>query len=160
MSQQTEFRALTLWRPWDQAILYGTKRLENRNWKPWKSIVGKLVALHAGQKYDSNGAKWMHEQGLYTPPKSSVSPTGIVGVARIVTALETSDDPWFVGDFGWLLQDVRAFNTPIPCIGAQGLWKVQGPVLEALQQALLEEPRELIEVDPRQKAFDFVGGAR
>ena len=155
MTIQREFRALTLWRPWDQAILYGGKRIENRNWRPWKSVMGKLIALHAGRKYDSQGSRWMKENGLYAPPRASASPVGIVGVARVVTALEQSDDPWFMGDYGWLLQDVRALNTPIPCVGAQGLWKVEGPLLEALQQALLEEPREPIEVDPRQAAFDF-----
>jgi len=153
--QQLEFRALTLRRPWDQAVLYAGKRIENRNWRPWKSVLGKLVALHAGQNYDAHGAKWMLEQGLYRPPKSSASPTGIVGVVRIVTALEHSDDPWFFGKYGWLLQDVRALNTPIPCVGAQRLWNVQGPVLEALKQALLEKPRPRVEVDPRQATFDW-----
>jgi len=41
-------KALTLYPEWLYAILYLNKRVENRPWKPRKSIAGKLIALHAG----------------------------------------------------------------------------------------------------------------
>lgn len=36
--------------------------------------------------------------------------------------------PWFVGRYGWLLDDRRALPEPIPCRGMQGLWTVPDAV--------------------------------
>lgn len=139
---QRTFRALTLWRPWDQSVLYGGKRIENRNWAPWNVIIGELIALHAGAKYDKDGAMWMIENGLYTPPSSSTSPKGIVGVARVVDFVKESDNPWFFGEYGWRLEDVQALARPIVCTGAQRLWNVKGKALEELLEALYGEKGE------------------
>ncbi len=49
-------RALTLWRPWDWAMAFGGKDVENRTWKPWQSVIGQRIALHAGEHYDLGGA--------------------------------------------------------------------------------------------------------
>jgi hypothetical protein len=155
MTSQLAFRALTLWRPWDQAILFGGKDLENRDWAPWDSIIGKLIAIHAGKKFDHEGAEWMLEKGLYWPATPELCPTGIVGVARVTGAVVKSESPWFVGKYGWVLEDVRAFQKPIACPGAQGLWKVEGKPLEQLIAALTGNESEPVEVDPRQAGFDF-----
>jgi len=122
--------ALTLWRPWPHAILFGGKRIENRPWKPWASIIGKRIAVHAGLRYDDAGAAWMRAQELYDPPEGPWCPAGvIVGTARVTGFVEASDDPWFVGPFGWLLADVEAFDMPVACRGAQGLWRVPAGLL-------------------------------
>jgi hypothetical protein len=125
-------RALTLWRPWPHAILYGGKRVENRPWKPWRSVLGQTIALHAGLRYDDDGAKWMAKNGLYEPPADQWCPKGcIVGTAKITECVDERpmNDSWFFGPFGWLLDDVVAFETPVICRGAQGLWKVPADVL-------------------------------
>jgi hypothetical protein len=132
--------ALTLWRPWDHAILYGGKRIENRRWRPWENIINQRIALHAGMKYDTEGAEWMIRQKLYTPPAPSESIAGaIVGTAIVTGYVRESDDPWFIGcdqqgslegGYGWLLADVVALEAPVICRGAQGLWKVPEGLLE------------------------------
>lgn len=155
VTTQTEYRALTLWRPWDQAILFGGKDLENRNWAPWDSVIDKMIAIHAGKKYDSEGAGWMIRENLYAPPVPSASPMGIVGVARVTGAVVKSDSPWFFGKYGWVLEDVKALQMPIVCPGAQGLWKVEGKPLEQLIAALTGRSPEAVDVAPRQVLFDF-----
>ena len=118
-------KALTLWRPWPHAIFYGGKRIENRTWKPWPSIIGKRIALHAGARYDAEGAALMRISGLYDAPSEHHCPKGvIIGVATITGCVTESDDPWFFGPYGWKLADVIALPEPIPCRGAQGLWDV------------------------------------
>jgi hypothetical protein len=54
-----------------------------------------------------------------------------------------------------VLEDVKAFQNPIVCPGAQGLWKVEGKLLEQLIAALNGKTPVLVEVDPRQTGFDF-----
>jgi len=137
LEEQDELRALTLWRPWDQAILYGGKRIENRPWVPWAKVLGKVIGLHAGMKYDRDGALWMLEKKLYVPPSPSCSNPGvIVGLARVVDCVVSSDDPWFSGPFGWMLDDVVALEKPVKAKGMQGLWRVDGEALEQIQEQI------------------------
>ena len=126
-------RALTLWRPWPHAILYGDKRVENRPWKPWRSVIDTTIAIHAGLTYDEQAARMMRELGLYDPPLEKWCPKGaIVGTCRITGVVEELDSPWFSGPFGWLLDDVVALDTPVPCKGKQGLWLVPEEVIETI----------------------------
>lgn len=39
---------------------------------------------------------------------------------------------WFVGPFGWLVDEVRALPEPIRCQGRQGIWTVPAELLERL----------------------------
>ena len=117
-------KAITLWRPWDQAILYGGKPVENRPWALWKSMLNKLIALHAGKKYDHDGARWMRERGLYVSPPPEESPQGIVGVIIFDKVVVEHSSPWFFGPFGWHISGKFALTEPIPCFGKQGLWNV------------------------------------
>ncbi len=41
---------------------------------------------------------------------------------------------WFMGGFGWILVGPRAYPTPVPAAGAQGIWQV-APEAEALCRA-------------------------
>lgn len=151
-------RALTLHRPWPWSILHGGKRIENRPWRPWRSIVGERIALHAGLTWDASGAAFIKNLCPSMPMPDSdgqasswrAHPSGvIVGVGRIAGCIEASKGPfrrtteldtrWFFGPFGWILEDVVALATPVPCRGAQGLWipppDVTARVLEQIGRA-------------------------
>ena len=131
--QETTLRALTLWRPWDQAIVRGSKRIENRPWKPWPSMVGELIAIHAGMKYDHKGASDMREAALFNPAHPARSPSGcVVGVARVTGYVTSSSSPWFSGPYGWTLADAQALDEPVSCRGEQGLWVVPSPVARSV----------------------------
>ena len=136
-------RALTLWRPWTWAVCHAGKRIENRPWRPWLSVMGQEIALHAGKTYDRAGRAFIVGRG-YNPPASLGCPEGIVAVARVRAVFDRTDDAgtlarrglpdaqhqWFFGPFGWLLDDVRVLARPIQCRGAQGLWTMP-PDVEA-----------------------------
>ncbi len=49
--------------------------------------------------------------------------------------LAMRDDPFFFGPFGWVLEDVEAFEHPIECRGFQKLWTPKPATRVALQQA-------------------------
>lgn len=124
-------KAITLWRPWDQAILYGGKDVENRTWALWNSLLGKPIALHAGRKYDHDGARWMREMGMYDPPSPDDSPQGIVGVVVFDKVVVETPSPWFFGPYGWHISKKHARIKPIHCRGKQGIWNVP-PEIEKL----------------------------
>lgn len=149
--------ALTLWRPWHFAILHITqdpKRVENRPWKPWSSVIGQRIALHAGQYFDES-------VGFdYSDPRAHQA--GVVGTAvvrgwihvskelllSLVTDVRhsptlTQDEArghaascWFFGPYGWVLEDVRALSEPIPCRGAQSLWELPQEVEQRLAEVM------------------------
>ncbi len=132
--------ALTLWRPWDWAILHAppekAKRVENRDWPPPRWLVGKYIALHAGKTWDENGSHFIMERGLFPPHDGPVG--AIVGIVRIARVCGPDDVPpeqtqWAFGPWCWLLDEVRAIE-PVPCRGHQKLWRVPDDVADEVRR--------------------------
>lgn len=139
MTIQLEIRGLTLWRPWPWAILHGSKRIENRPWACPQHAVGQLIALHAGKRWHDDGAESIAAMHPEMPRGSDDHAVGIVGVARVVGCITDSDDRWFFGPYGWLLDQVAAIDV-IPMRGAQGLW----PISPGMAAVVLERYREAL----------------
>jgi hypothetical protein len=134
-----QMRALSLTRPWAWAILHGGKRVENRSWKPPSWVIGKIIALHAAKSYDPTAIYGIHH-AMGFEPLAKACPVGeenhphsaIVGLARVTGFVDESNyqelpitqQAWFFGCYGWLLEDVQALASPVPCKGALSLWKL------------------------------------
>lgn len=116
-------KAITLIRPWAWAILYAGKRIENRSWPPGQQLrLSEMLAIHAGSKWDQDGADWIEIAfGVDVPPKNEHVAGAIVGIVRYAGVVHKSPDPWFFGPVGWVFEDVRVIE-PIPHRGALGLW--------------------------------------
>lgn len=145
-------QALTLAQPWPSAMLLSDcpKRIENRDWLPPRKLLGEYVALHGGRlpkskaefaearaalewvdQYvfqDESGDPWDDDSIL------KVCVQGIYAVARVSEVLPASDDPWFMGAFGWVLTDFVAIDPPVPCRGAQKLWDVPAEALALVRE--------------------------
>lgn len=119
-------KGLTLKQPWAHAIMYLRKDVENRNWEPPDSLIGKYIAIHAGKGF-------VNDSGLDVK-RSEMTRSAIVGIARIGGVVTRSSSKWFEGDFGWLLEDVRRLKKPIARSGSLGLWNVKPDELRKLQQ--------------------------
>lgn len=154
MSEPTRVWGLTLWRPWSCAIAHGSKRIENRPWRPPTSVLGQLLALHAGGRWDEEGAEYVSRLHPELPGKPAWTQRGIVAVARLVSfkparlpheVLEAKDGDarWEFGPWCWCLDQVLALETPIPALGRQKLWGLPG----AVQADLLTRWRKRF--DPR-----------
>jgi len=117
-------KALSIQQPWAWAILYSTKRVENRTW-PTK--FRGTFAIHAGKKYDRESAVDLEHEILAVPePRPPAVCGAILGTARIVDCVrvETLGPEhlaWAVGPWCFMLDDVRAFAKPIPYRGALGI---------------------------------------
>jgi hypothetical protein len=145
--------ALTLWPEWAWCICYLGKRIENRTWlpRPEQLRPGDRFAIHAGA--EGRGRDWrkrlrlaaataeeaLHRRGevctvnarwgtnlvldglvLPNPLRAVVAVATYTGQARSHPA-----DPWVAeGQLQWGLGDVNVLSRPVPCRGAQGLWRL------------------------------------
>lgn len=153
--------ALTLWRPWDTAILRLGKPVENRDWPPPAQLIGKRFALHSGKKWDDQGADFIANlllpRGsgpqllravLDAAEQTSSVILGTVKLVRVISKAQPqlgerdplADSEWFFGDFGWVVEEPFALPQPVPCKGMQGLWTMP-PDVEA--QVLAQEAGRL-----------------
>jgi len=136
-SPATDIRGLTLWRPWTWAICHAGKRVENRDWPAPPHASGNYLAIHAGKTYDAVAVAALREAG-FDPPPPEGCPQGIVAVAQIVdvvTQAPAGQELWFSGPYGWVLDNVVVLREPVACRGAQGLWRLELPVLEQVRAA-------------------------
>jgi hypothetical protein len=156
-------RALTLHRPWDWAMAHGGKQIENRPWKPYQSVIGQRIALHAGAIYSDEGAGFIDSVlGDGSAPSADLSrPFVVVATTRVLGWLrvgranghlfldECSDlpldhaaaamkSPWLFGPYGWVVADTITLPEPVFCAGKQGLWALPAAVdAEVLRQESL-----------------------
>src|SRR5690554_1369660 len=94
-SRRRPMKALTIKAPWAQAIVYGTKRIENRTWKPHADVIGKRIAIHCGrsraltENYSGLAARnqlLMAWNGPIVPRRGTITTDlgHIIGTARVV----------------------------------------------------------------------------
>lgn len=130
--------ALTLTRPWQLLIAKGIKKIENRRWEPaGRLLPGEWFAIHGGKTYDTTCQPTAMGLGVSLDTffgEPSAAPSTIVAVARFAGIVTESRDPWFLGPFGWVLDQVVEI-APIPSRGAQGLWRVEPAIADQVRAA-------------------------
>lgn len=121
--------ALSIKQPWLDAILFGTKRIENRTWK--REHTPGWIWLHAPESYDKAGERWMRERGLHNP-ELGVPRGAILGLAYVhtITNAVPKHDQWAFGPVCWFIYEVIQLLDPVPCKGALGVWRVPDAELE------------------------------
>lgn len=142
-------KALTIKQPWAWAIVNGTKRVENRTWKPPFDIIGQRIAIHTSARIEKAELLAYTELGAWLEPTVNTLPVGCIVCTAIVVGYSVMEgnrlvqqskgaqgynpytDPWFCGPVGWLLADVRKV-APLPCKGALGLWDMPAEMVELI----------------------------
>lgn len=153
-------RALSLWQPWASLMAEGAKKIETRS---WQSPYRGLVAIHAAKKWDddlrSTALKGCFAarlaQGL---PSAGFDPDSLprgcfVAVGLLNRCLstdehkalipsETADEFWFgdysPGRFMWVFDEVWKLRSPVYAAGQQGLWALEGSVVDVIEEMLPE----------------------
>lgn len=144
-------KVLTIKQPWAWAIVNGTKRVENRTWRPPLNVIGQRIAIHTSARIEKAELLAYSELGAWLEPTVNTLPTGcIVGTAIVKGYVVVNDmggvevqtkgaqryspnkDPWFCGPVGWLLDDVRKLPGPLPCKGALGLWDMPAELVKLI----------------------------
>jgi ASCH domain len=130
----TFMKALSIRSPWWAWILYGGKRIENRNW--WTSYRGTIL-IHASKFWklsdildDNESAMHMARHAGHSIPDQALEIDRMkslgghcVGLVDIVDCVKSHPSPWFVGNYGLVLENPRPI-TPFPVKGALGLFPV------------------------------------
>lgn len=133
-------KAISLWQPWASAISLGHKRIETRG---WPTRHRGPIAIHAAKRWtpeEREIASMFEERhgmtGLADPPRGC-----IVAVATLVSVRPTehlieeiSETEEMLGNYGpgrygWMLEDVRRLDDPVPWRGMQGLFEVPDSVI-------------------------------
>ena len=130
--------ALTIWQPWAALIVVGPKDIENRSWSPPAAIIGKRIAIHAGLRWDDDGA-FRAEEILHIEGVAKIDDRlsqafkvrgAIIGTAVVSGWVLRDTRHWFLGPIGWLLTYRTPLPPPIACRGAQKLWSLPRGVRE------------------------------
>lgn len=114
-------RTLSIRQPWCWLIIQGHKPIENRDWStPWR---GEFL-IHAGaglvqRDYIECAAYLRDELGIELPDfrdQVQVPRGGIVGIATLADVVSEHDSPFFMGPFGFVLENAR----PLPFVPWKG----------------------------------------
>lgn len=128
--------ALSVHQPWASAIALGFKPVENRDWKPWRSVLGQRIVIHSTQRMMLPGdVEEVAELCKLSEEAVRAWPSGcLVGSAVLGAYIEHPDEcidpvpskvaPWFRGKYGWLMRGAEALASPPKFKGAQGLWQL------------------------------------
>lgn len=128
---------ISIRQPWAWLIVNGFKDIENRDW-PTKFRGRLLVHAAKGMTQAEWGSAWEFAAGCGASPAAlergvtfdTIERGGIVGSVEIVDCVQRSDSRWFVGRYGFVLEDAtpRPF---VPYKGALGIFRVPADVIGA-----------------------------
>jgi hypothetical protein len=137
-------KAISIRAPWWWFILHGSKDIENRD---WATKVRGRVYVHASKRWVRSEIYCaveviidvLSKVGLIFPwtltEEFLRERCGcIVGSVEIVDCIRKSDSTWFFGEYGFVLRNPVAFETPVPCKGALGFFEVPESVMAELAQ--------------------------
>jgi len=126
----TPIPALSVRQPWAWLIVLGYKDVENRTWRT--RYRGPLL-IHAAktmlrQDYVecalfARAAGLRLGRRICVPAIEELPRGGIVGQAFLSACVSRSCSPWFVGPWGWLLEEAGPLPFS-PCRGSLGLFTV------------------------------------
>lgn len=106
------------------------KTIENRDWRRAPTYRGPLL-LHSSSQFERDAIpSWLRKfprLGKAVSLAASDYPrSAIVGIADLVNVVAESDNPWFVGELGFVLANARPLD-PVSYKGALGLFDVEWP---------------------------------
>jgi hypothetical protein len=115
---------LSVRQPWAWLIIHGPKRIENRR---WTTNYRGLLAIHASKTFDVDSyVELLYDETVpIMPSRHDFDMGGIIGVVDLVGIVTESDNPWFEGPFGWVLENPK--SVPFyKCRGQLSLFEVPG----------------------------------
>jgi len=134
-------KALSIRQPWVFSILHGGKDIENRD---WPTRYRGPLALHAAKgmtradveawrlfiDYADLRGDWLDGRTI-----GDLDRGGVVGVCDLVDCVSAHASPWFTGDYGFVLANVRPIDF-LPCAGRLGLFDLPADVQAIIDQDL------------------------
>lgn len=120
-------KALSIMQPWAYLIIKGYKDIENR---PWPTDYRGPLLIHASKRWSQEGFDFLSDRkNIWVPSKEQHIFGALVGMADLVDCVDSSDSPWFWGDWGFVLRNPREFKEPIPWRGNVELFDIPESVV-------------------------------
>ena len=118
-------KVLSILQPWAWLIANGYKDIENRSWST--RFRGEFI-IHAGKKWgrEQRDDLWFVRENfpaIEIPGEYIFRLGGIVGAATMTDCVAQSDSPWFVGHYGFVLEQQRSLPF-IPWRGQLGWFDI------------------------------------
>lgn len=129
--------ALSIRQPWAWAIVHAGKDIENRSWQTrfrGRFLIHSSKGCTKDEYLDAKAfikescAPEYRGKGIIFPGWREIDKGGIIGEAELVDCVATSDSPWFVGEWGFVLRNVRPLPFT-PCLGKLGFFGPQLPFI-------------------------------
>jgi len=144
--------AITLHQPWASLIADKHKTVEVRSHRGFACLIGKRIGIHAARRVDwaawaavlrcgneaaADCLRWAGDwatRGITTRECGcAMMPLGAIVCTAFVRAFAPMPPGYCrealcdaaPGDYGLLLEEVRALTPPVPARGRQGVWYVQ-----------------------------------
>jgi hypothetical protein len=115
-------KAISIRQPWAWLIVHGYKDVENRT---WATKYRGPILIHAGKtldpEFDEVCEVLREELGIEVPPRKELRRGGVVGRARVVDCVTEYDSEFFVGPYGFVLEDAEVLPFE-PCRGRLGIF--------------------------------------
>lgn len=165
-------KAISIWQPHASLLMSGLhKPYETRSWKPWKSLIGERIWIHAGKAADDLEAMMQYlcgqaKGGSVDPAWEAYRealkrmgfnhlkemPRGcLLGTAILTDFVPTEKliEPGYFGNFGpgrfaWRFIEHQLLETPIPFSGKQGFFDVPDDIVIESHWRTSAEKRECI----------------
>ena len=164
-------KAISIQQPWAEFIISGLKQIENRSWKT--GFRGQIL-IHASKRWDEDnfpfltGSKYQfhneqvmdllsHEDYMKLSTDSrNYQRGGIVGICTISDCVSQSNDSWFYGPYGFVIEEAR----PVPfveCRGALGLFDVPDDVMIKFNRTIQNQIVQPDITPEQQEIWKFLG---
>lgn len=119
--------ALSIRQPWANFIVHHGKNVENRSRLTWHRGWFLIHAAKECTKAERNAAYLFAVEAGLDPyyirhPKPDLR-GGIIGMAKITDCVRYRYNDWFVGPFGYVLEEVKPLEF-YPCNGMLGFFKL------------------------------------
>lgn len=149
-------KAITLWQPWASLVATGAKKIETRGWptkyrgplaihaaQKWNEELESLLSYWefqgglaplVGKPLDLTGNTWAGVQAKHLPKSVIVCTCNLIDCIPTdnLTLKEIRHEQYFgdftPGRFGWILDNIKPLEKPIPAKGSQGFWDWEGDI--------------------------------
>ena len=127
-----DMRALSIMQPWAECIIFHGKNIENRSWPTQKR---GYIAIHASARLDKGRYEQVREEYGIKLDSDDSSFGAILGFAKIVDVVDKKTltrktKKWFLGDYGFVLEDIIILKEPVPAKGSLSFWKIPSSVMK------------------------------
>jgi hypothetical protein len=107
---------------------------------PPPSALGRPLAIHAGLTYEVSSATSIEEElGVRVLGKAQCVRGAVVAVAVLARAESHGRSRWWMpGNVAWWLESTTVLlPRPVPCKGAQGLWRLPPEALARVRAKVI-----------------------